>query len=185
MVRAVAGKRFDIRAAIPADDELGDLAMALNEMASGLQERERMSRFVSDQVLEEVMKEDGQQSGSGRRAARGRSPPHAHPPFCRVVQTKPSLALIEMPNGYFTFVSTCITRDQDSNDKLIVDAVMAVFLHHPDSEHPSSRVGIRPGPERTTRARQMPDPGCSFSGTHFMSLPSKVSLSRERLCISC
>ncbi|HOY65973.1 MAG TPA: adenylate/guanylate cyclase domain-containing protein [Candidatus Ozemobacteraceae bacterium] len=139
MVRGIALKRFDVRAEIPADDELGELAAALNEMAGGLQERERMSRFVSDQVLEEVKKEDGRSLAlGGERRDVAVLFTHIHH-VDGLVQTQTPPALIEMLNGYFTFISECITQERGSIDKLIGDAVMAVFFDQPEAEHPARR----------------------------------------------
>lgn len=139
MVRMISQKRFEARAAVAADDELGELAGAFNGMAAGLQERERMSRFVSDLVRDEVRKEDRESLAfGGERRDVAVLFTHIHH-FDALVKAQPPEALIEMLNGYFTFVGSCIDDENGSIDKLIGDAVMAVFFHRPGCDHPALR----------------------------------------------
>ncbi len=139
MVREVGRKRFDARERVTADDELGELAAAFNDMAQGLQERERMSRFVSEQVLEEVKKDDRESLAlGGERREVAVLFTHIHG-FEDLVGRHEPPALIDLLNDYFTFVDSCLTPYHGQIDKLIGDAVMAVFFPRPGLEHPARR----------------------------------------------
>ncbi|HNV72330.1 MAG TPA: HAMP domain-containing protein, partial [Candidatus Ozemobacteraceae bacterium] len=64
-VEAVAGGDYQHRIPIEAANELGDLSGAFNDMISGLQERERMRRFVSASTVEDIRRTRDGQGGDG------------------------------------------------------------------------------------------------------------------------
>lgn len=139
MVDEITRNHFEVRASVSAEDELGDLACAFNEMAGGLQERERMSRFVSDQVLEEVKKDDAESLALGgvKRDVAILFTHIFH--FNDLLERHPPESIIEQLNEYFTLMNVPIMNHRGSIDKMIGDAIMAVFFHDPELEHPALR----------------------------------------------
>lgn len=139
MVDEITRNHFEVRASVSAGDELGDLAIAFNEMAGGLQERERMSRFVSDQVLEEVKKDDAESLALGgvKRDVAILFTHICH--FNDLLDQHPPESIIEQLNEYFTVMTVPIRNHRGSIDKMIGDAIMAVFFHDPELEHPALR----------------------------------------------
>lgn len=123
-VAAVAAGDYAARVSHGSRDEFGTLAASFNDMARGLEERERMSRYVSDFVR------IGVKSGDGRPAARAAK---CSILFCDIrdfttlTETHPPQAIVAMLNGYFDRMTRVIKECGGVVDKFIGDAVMAVF----------------------------------------------------------
>ncbi|HOT27968.1 MAG TPA: adenylate/guanylate cyclase domain-containing protein [Candidatus Ozemobacteraceae bacterium] len=118
-------------------DEFGELGDSLNRMAEGLQEKERMSRLVSEDVLQVVARDDdsGIRPGGQRVEAtilfsdiRG---------FTTISETHPPEQVVLMLNGYFTKMARCIKDHHGVLDKFIGDAIQAVFYPR-EGEEPSA-----------------------------------------------
>lgn len=154
MVDAITRNHFEARAVVSADDELGELALAFNEMAKGLQERERMSRFVSDQVLEEVKKNDAESLALGgvKRDVAILFTHIFH--FNDLLDRHPPERIIERLNEYFTVMNVPVMNHRGSIDKMIGDAIMAVFFHVPGLEHPALRA-VRAAKDMLQAATQL------------------------------
>lgn len=138
-VDLLAERVLDARVSVAADDELGELAMAFNDMAEGLAERERMSRFVSDRVLEEVKKGDHESLAlGGERRFVAVLFTHIHG-FNALLDGNSPEAVVELLNSSFTSMSAALERHRGRIDKLIGDALMALFDENPGQEHPAAR----------------------------------------------
>ncbi|MBP7635364.1 HAMP domain-containing protein [Candidatus Ozemobacteraceae bacterium] len=135
----IARGNYDARTPVTSDDELGRLAATFNQMAEKLGHRERMRRLVSDQVWDEVRKDDSESlelGGERRDVAILFS--HLHG-FEALLEHASPEAVIELLNGYFSRLDPVIRANEGSIDKLIGDAVMAVFFMREGAPHPADR----------------------------------------------
>jgi len=123
-------ERGDYRARVPVEthDELGRLAGAFNQMAAGLQERDKvrdiLGKVVSPEIAHELMTSEVALGGEVLEASvlftdlRG---------FTTFSETQSPQALVSQLNAYFTEVTEAIEAHGGVVDKYIGDAVMAVF----------------------------------------------------------
>ncbi|HOT26898.1 MAG TPA: adenylate/guanylate cyclase domain-containing protein [Candidatus Ozemobacteraceae bacterium] len=135
----IARGNYDARTPVTSDDELGRLAATFNQMAEKLGHRERMRRLVSDQVWDEVRKDDSESlelGGERRDVAILFS--HLHG-FDALLERISPEAVIDLLNGYFSRLDPVIRANEGSIDKLIGDAVMAVFFAREGAPHPAER----------------------------------------------
>lgn len=136
----VAGGRLDQRLVLDSRDEMGVLAGAFNEMLQGLQERERMRRFVSRSTLADIREEQ-----AGRGAGRlGRSVPAAIlcsdiRDFTTLSERCPPDQVVEMLNDYFTEMDFLLQGQGGEIQKLVGDAIVAVFHEGEGLAHPALR----------------------------------------------
>jgi class 3 adenylate cyclase len=138
-VRAIAAGDFTARLPGGAADELGAFADGFNQMAQGLEQRERMKRFVSDQVLAEVKKEDEHSLALGGEKCEVAILFSHIQGFDAMVATEPPEHVLDLLNAYFSRMDEVIKSHDGVIDKLIGDAVMAVFHHLPDRGLPADR----------------------------------------------
>lgn len=129
-VRAIAEGDLTYRMQIDSQDELGELSRTFNRMVGGLQEKERMSRYVSEFVLDEVKKDTSDEGqGEEKKATvlftdiRG---------FTTLSEKYPPGEIVAMLNDYLDVMTRVILANGGVIDKFIGDAIMAVF--YPD--HP-------------------------------------------------
>lgn len=124
----IVRSNFAARVEVKSNDEFQRLAEAFNNMARGLQERERirgaMNKVVSKEIADELLKGDIQLGGEERIATvlfsdiRG---------FTSLAEGMAPEALLDLLNAYFTRASACVDRHHGLIDKYIGDAVMALF----------------------------------------------------------
>jgi len=135
--RRIAGGDYETRVEIRQRDELGRLADTFNDMAYGLQERDRvrslLGKVVSPQIADELMKKDIELGGEEVEATilfsdiRG---------FTGISEGMQPQQVIRMLNYYLTEMNRIIEGHSGVVDKYIGDAVMAIFgapLSHPAS----------------------------------------------------
>jgi adenylate cyclase len=133
-VRRVGEGDFHPQATTSRPDELSLVAAGINEMAGGLQLRERIreafGRFVSPQVATEFIEKYARH---GKTAVLGGSRRDVVilfsdlREFTHLSETLPPEVLIEVLNGYFQEMVEAIQRHGGLVDKFIGDAVLAVF----------------------------------------------------------
>jgi adenylate cyclase len=133
-VRRVGGGDFQPMAATSRPDELSLVAAGINEMAGGLQLRERIreafGRFVSPQVATEFIEKYARH---GKAAVLGGSRRDVVVlfsdlrDFTRLSESLSPEVLIEVLNGYFQEMVGAIQSHGGMVDKFIGDAVLATF----------------------------------------------------------
>ena len=135
--RKIAQGDYLARVNISQRDELGRLADTFNDMAHGLQERDRVRNLlgmvISPQIADELMKKEIELGGEDVEATilfsdiRG---------FTGISEAMSPQQVIQMLNHYLTEMNRIIENHSGVVDKYIGDAVMAIFgapLAHPKS----------------------------------------------------
>jgi class 3 adenylate cyclase len=133
--RVTAG-RIETTVPVQGRDELGQLAHAFNQMTEGMRQRERMRRFLSPEVWRNT--EEGETGSVGRRCRvcvlfsdlRG---------FTTLSERYSPQETVAMLNDYFTTMDGVLRRHGGYIDKLIGDAILAVFLPDPERADPALR----------------------------------------------
>ncbi|MFZ2956198.1 MAG: adenylate/guanylate cyclase domain-containing protein [Candidatus Ozemobacteraceae bacterium] len=132
--RMTAGD-YNIRLPVVSEDEIGHLCRSFNRMAEGLQEKEYLSRFLSDLAMEATRRSETPPATRLRAAVlfsdiRG---------FTTLSESKPGEAIVEMLNQHFTRMEEVIEAEGGTIDKFIGDAIMAIFLPIHGRAHPAVR----------------------------------------------
>ncbi len=117
---------FTARLDLVRGDELGQAATAFDRVAAGLQERDRMSRFVTANVLEAIRADGPAGAAPGRRGPvimlfadiRG---------FTTLSEAHPPEAIFAALNRHFEVLSPCVHREGGLIERFIGDAIQAVF----------------------------------------------------------
>lgn len=124
---------FDTRLWPTREDELGLIANGINNMAQGLQHREKIKEsfghFVSPEIVEKVI---DQYSQDGDIRTHGEKKKVAIlmcdiRNFSGMAENLPPSEMVEMLNNYFDHMVKAIKTHGGLVDKFIGDAVMAVF----------------------------------------------------------
>jgi class 3 adenylate cyclase len=131
------GTHLDIR----CEDEFLPLARSFNEMSRGLLERDRMRRFVSDQVVAAVKEESGTAPGSSGQRVKTAVLFSDIRSFTTISEQHPPQEVVKMLNAYFSAMEPVIRRNGGEIDKFIGDAIQAVFFDHPGDLPPALRAG--------------------------------------------
>jgi adenylate cyclase len=135
-VRRIAGGDYAGRMDIPGRDEISELSQSFNQMAGGLEDRERvralLGRVVSPAIAEELLRRPIQLGGEEREVTVLFVDIRGFTARCEGTSPAEVLALL---NRYLTRVTEAIEAEGGVVDKYIGDAVMALYgapLANPD-----------------------------------------------------
>ncbi|NLI78427.1 MAG: HAMP domain-containing protein [Candidatus Riflebacteria bacterium] len=185
-VEEISLGRYGARAAVTSRDELGQLAGTFNAMAEKLEHGQRLRRFVSEKVVDEVKKDDRISLAlTGSRLEVAVLFSHLHH-FDALLEAVPPDRLIGLLNAYFSRLDPVIRAHGGVIDKLIGDAIMAVFEPVAGADHPALRAaraaaGLLAEQEALNRERASTGgaPLRTDVGVHFGAVISGKVGSRE------
>lgn len=126
-IRRTAAGRYDWKLDVRSGDELETFADALNDMVSGIRERERMSRFVSDDALAIATADDDSMMHPGGEYRDVTVLTSDIRSFTTLSETHPPEEIVGMLNSYFTRMEACIRANGGTIDRFVGDALTAVF----------------------------------------------------------
>lgn len=175
-------------------DELGLIANGINDMAQGLEHRERIKEsfghFVSPEIADRVIEE---YTSGGDLRSRGEKKNVAIlmcdiRSFTTMGEKLPPSEMVEMLNDYFDHMVKAIRKHGGIVDKFIGDAVMAVFGLVDDGKSPqlqSVRAAVEMRKELEIFNRERRDAGKETInngiGIHFGEVVASFLGSSERL----
>lgn len=128
-IATIGAGDLTFRFPVLSGDEIGVVARKFNEMVQHLQEKMRLSRFVSESVCNVVRNDLHAQDAEGRERkvtvlfSDIRS-------FTAITEAHPPQAVVTMLNGFLEAMAGAIERHGGVVDKFIGDSIMAVF--YPD-----------------------------------------------------
>lgn len=125
---AIRTGNYHVRLVPTARDEIGDLTQAFNEMAIGLDEREKLkgalSKFVNPDIAERAAKGEIRLGGERKHATIFFSDIRS---FTTISEKLAPEAVVEFLNEYMTIMVKIINAHGGIVDKFIGDAIMAVW----------------------------------------------------------
>lgn len=125
----IAGTRdLSVRVEVVGNDEFAGMALAFNKMANGLMQRQRLSRFVSNHLVQKI--ESGKNIKSSAEKVLVSLIFSDIRNFTGITEENEPQAVVTMLNHYFTEMEKAIVDCGGIIDRFIGDAVVAVF--YPD-----------------------------------------------------
>jgi adenylate cyclase len=136
--RDVSREQFQMCLPTNGCDEFFQLFQGFNEMTEGIRQRERMKRFVSSEVWRQTNSQTDT-SEQGPRQIEGAILFSDIRSFTTLSEQHAPEEIIQMLNTYFTAMDRVIRQYDGMIDKLIGDAILAVFKESPGRPHPAER----------------------------------------------
>ncbi|PKL42317.1 MAG: hypothetical protein CVV41_14340 [Candidatus Riflebacteria bacterium HGW-Riflebacteria-1] len=130
----IAGGNYQVAVKIAATDEFSSLADAFNRMATGLAQREKMRRFVSENLFERI----GQSSSDNAGASEVTLLASDIRSFTTLSEKHEPQQIVSLLNDYFTEMECAIKESGGLIERFVGDAVVAVF-YNDQTEKPEHR----------------------------------------------
>jgi class 3 adenylate cyclase len=119
-------------------NEFSKINQAFNEMSVALKQKQLISRYVSDRLIENIAKLENQEQSSSETIEvsiissdiRG---------FTSITETHPPFEVVDMLNSYFTAMEDVILKENGVIDKYVGDAIVAIFYSGPELSAPAVR----------------------------------------------
>lgn len=170
----ISAGNLDVHLSVPRPDEIGQVAIGINDMVAGLRQRDLIrdafGRFVSPKVVQRVLKDWAIETvppvparSGGADAARGITLGGQHRDvtvvmvdlrgFTPLSERLEPVQLTDLLNGWFCRAVTAVDEHGGVVDKFIGDAVMAVFgIEENDQTHALRAVQCAKALEETMQA---------------------------------
>lgn len=129
--------QYHTRIEIARTDELGLLADSFNSMSEGLEQREKMRRFVSEKLLETVEQDKTEQARSQENELSVLISDIRN--FTSLSEKNSPEEIVSLLNDYFTEMEDAIIKFGGSVERFIGDAVVAVFYPEPEAKNQAQR----------------------------------------------
>ncbi len=121
----ISAGNYQVAVHMPDSDEFSLLAGSFNRMATGLVQRERMRRFVSDNLFEQL----GLNAGGFTKSSVVTILASDIRGFTSLSEKHEPQQIVSLLNDYFTEMETAIKASGGFIERFIGDAVVAVFYH--------------------------------------------------------
>ncbi|EKD82364.1 MAG: hypothetical protein ACD_39C01342G0001, partial [uncultured bacterium] len=119
----IAAGNYQVAVKIPASDEFSLLADSFNRMAAGLAQRERMRRFVSENLFERI----GLSEVENTRVSEVTLLASDIRGFTTLSEKHQPQQIVSLLNDYFTEMESAIKQSGGLIERFVGDAVVAVF----------------------------------------------------------
>ncbi len=124
---AVAGGDYHNRLVLEKTDEFSLLADSFNEMTNGLAQREKMRRFVSENLYDRLGAATGLKEMGSVQSSRVTMLASDIRGFTTLSEQHDPQQIVSLLNDYFTRMETAIKSHDGVIERFVGDAVMAVF----------------------------------------------------------
>lgn len=137
-VERVESGNFQTDVVLPGQDEIVELAQAFNKMNRGLDERERMTRYLSRSAVDAVVRGEDRVMGGQRVPATILFSDIRN--FTTISESNSAENVVGLLNDYFAAMNQVVEKYGGDIDKFIGDAIMAQFI--PSEERSATAVAL-------------------------------------------
>ncbi len=134
-VGSIQNDQLNVKAEIKSGDEFTELADSFNRMSTGLCQRAKMRRFVSEKLFESLDNSQAETTGLATVTIlssdiRG---------FTSISEQYPPEEIVSLLNEYLSLMEDAITSHGGSIEKIIGDAIIAAFYHNDTGDNHAVR----------------------------------------------
>lgn len=130
-VKSIQKNLLNVKADIKSGDEFADLASSFNRMSTGLCQREKMRRFVSERLYKSLESPVSEKSTGKTMVTILSSDIRG---FTSISEQNQPEEIVSLLNDYFSLMETAIIANGGSIEKIIGDAVVAAFYNEEGQE---------------------------------------------------